>query len=114
MPGLTSSVAHVDLAFIQVGIHAAPGPPAPHSCGSHQLRGRLLQVPDRFVDVLENFAARAIEAGDTSAAALAAYEVEWGAGPGRKMERNYRLREKFVPQERTDERFLRASMLAAK
>ncbi len=58
-------------------------------------------------------AAEAIAAGDTSAAFLARYEEEWKRTAGRKMERNYRLRQRFPPAERADERFLRAFVLAA-
>jgi len=58
-------------------------------------------------------AVAAIEAGDTSAAALSGYAQAWHAGAGRKMRRNYRLRASFPPGRRTDERFVQAFMLAA-
>ena len=57
-------------------------------------------------------AAAALAAGDTSAGFLGRYEERWNRGVGRKMRRNYRLREKFPPGERTDERFVRAFALA--
>jgi len=55
----------------------------------------------------------AIEAGDTSADFLDHYPQEWGRTIGRKLQRNYRLREKFAPLQRSDERFVRAFALAA-
>ena len=51
-------------------------------------------------------AARAIAVGDVSRAALSRYEDEWAAGIGRLMARNYRLRTRHSPDERTGERFL--------
>ena len=57
-------------------------------------------------------AAEAIGAGDTSAGRLARYAEAWHRERGRKMERNYRLRERFAPPTRTDERFLQAFALA--
>jgi digeranylgeranylglycerophospholipid reductase len=57
-------------------------------------------------------AAEAIAAGDTSAAALARYQTHWQEGTGRKMARNYRLRARFAPEDRADERFVRAFALA--
>ena len=56
----------------------------------------------------------AIAARDVSANFLSRYADEWRKTRGSKMERNYRLREKFPPQRRTDERFVHAFMLAAK
>ncbi len=41
----------------------------------------------------------AITAGDTSADALASYEERWLVRRGRKMARNYRLKERFQPDE---------------
>jgi digeranylgeranylglycerophospholipid reductase len=61
-----------------------------------------------------NVAVAAIAAGDTSAGFLSRYEEEWQATVGHKMQRNYRLREKFPPQQRADERFVRAFALAVK
>lgn len=61
-----------------------------------------------------NVAIAAIAAGDTSAGFLGRYEQEWQAAVGHKMERNYRLREKFPPGQRTTERFVRAFALAVK
>ncbi len=55
----------------------------------------------------------AVTAGDTSAAFLSRYEARWNQGIGRKMRRNYRLREKFPPDRRTDQRCVRACALAA-
>ena len=53
----------------------------------------------------------AIEKGDTSQSFLSQYVERWNVSLGRKMKRNYRLRMKFPPQERQDERFLRAFAL---
>jgi digeranylgeranylglycerophospholipid reductase len=57
-------------------------------------------------------AVRAIAAGDISADFLSRYERAWQRDIGRKMARNYRLRERFEPGERTDQRFVRAFALA--
>lgn len=57
-------------------------------------------------------AVRGINAGDTSAQLLSDYERLWQRHIGRKMVRNYRLRERFPPDRRTDERFVRAFALA--
>ena len=57
-------------------------------------------------------AVEAIAAGDTSAGFLGRYEEAWRQSVGRRMRRNYRLREKFPPARRTDERFVRAFALA--
>ncbi len=57
-------------------------------------------------------AVEAIAAGDTSPAFLGRYEERWRRSVGRKMRRNYRLREKFPPAQRTDERFVRVFALA--
>jgi digeranylgeranylglycerophospholipid reductase len=57
-------------------------------------------------------AAEAIAAGDTSADFLGRYGQAWRRDIGRKMARNYRLRERFPPRQRTDERFVRAFALA--
>ncbi len=59
-------------------------------------------------------AVEAIAAHDTSAGFLSRYPQRWHRAAGRKLERNYRLREKFPPNERIDERFLHAFALAAK
>lgn len=59
-------------------------------------------------------AAEAIAARDVSANFLARYAEAWRKARGSKMERNYRLREKFPPAQRTDERFIHAFMLATK
>jgi digeranylgeranylglycerophospholipid reductase len=53
----------------------------------------------------------AIEKGDTSQSFLSQYVERWNVSLGRKMKRNYRLRMKFPPHERQDERFLRAFAL---
>jgi len=58
-------------------------------------------------------AAQAVAAGDVSAAFLGRYQEEWQRTLGRKLQRNYRLRERFDPTQRTDERFLHAFALAA-
>jgi digeranylgeranylglycerophospholipid reductase len=55
---------------------------------------------------------RAIAAGDTSGYSLSRYEKAWQREIGRKMARNYRLRERFPPRQRADERFARAFALA--
>jgi digeranylgeranylglycerophospholipid reductase len=57
-------------------------------------------------------AAQAIAAGDTSAEALARYGDRWRAARGRKMARNYRLKERFGPDERTSPDFLRVFAVA--
>jgi len=57
-------------------------------------------------------AAKAIASGDTSAEALALYEERWMVGRGRKMARNYRLKERFGPDERTSPDFLRVFTVA--
>lgn len=57
-------------------------------------------------------AAQAIAAGDTSAEALALYEKRWMAGRGRKMARNYRLKEHFGADEQTSPDFLRVFTVA--
>jgi digeranylgeranylglycerophospholipid reductase len=57
-------------------------------------------------------AAEAIAAGDTSQSFLGRYEERWQASVGRKMARNYRLRQRFPPRERADERFVQAFALA--
>ena len=57
-------------------------------------------------------AAQAIAAGDTSVDALALYEERWMASRGRKMARNYRLKERFGPDERTSPDFLRVFTVA--
>jgi digeranylgeranylglycerophospholipid reductase len=57
--------------------------------------------------------AGAIAAGDTSAGALSAYEAAWRGGLGRRMARNYRLKEKYGPGERASRSFARLFMVAA-
>jgi len=59
-------------------------------------------------------AVAAIAADDTSAAFLGRYGEAWHSTVGRKMQRNYRLRTRFAPDQRTDERFVQAFMLATK
>jgi digeranylgeranylglycerophospholipid reductase len=58
-------------------------------------------------------AVRAIARGDTSAAALSTYEEAWQAGVGRRMARNYRLKEKYGPAQRVSRAFTRLFMVAA-
>lgn len=58
-------------------------------------------------------AARAVEAGDTSKGFLAEYERRWRHVRGRKMERNYRLKKRFLAPQRTSRAFLRAFAVAA-
>ena len=57
-------------------------------------------------------AAQALADGDVSAARLAAYQEQWQAGVGRKMARNYRLKERYAAQARITSGFLRAFALA--
>jgi digeranylgeranylglycerophospholipid reductase len=59
-------------------------------------------------------AVEAVASGDTSATFLGRYEEQWQASTGRKLQRNYRLRQRFSPTQRTDEHFVRAFALAAK
>ena len=59
-------------------------------------------------------AVEAIAADDLSADRLGGYQDAWQASKGRKMARNYRLRERFAPAQRADERFVQAFALAAK
>jgi hypothetical protein len=54
-----------------------------------------------------------IDMEDISAAFLSCYEVAWEESAGRKNQRNYCLRTRFTPDERVDERFVRAFALAA-
>jgi digeranylgeranylglycerophospholipid reductase len=58
-------------------------------------------------------AVEAIAAGDITAAFLGRYADAWEKSAGRKNQRNYRLRTRFAPDERVDERFVRAFALAA-
>jgi digeranylgeranylglycerophospholipid reductase len=57
-------------------------------------------------------AAEAIAAGDVSARFLSRYQEAWQGAVGRKMQRNYRLRARFPSDQRHDERFVQAFMLA--
>jgi len=57
--------------------------------------------------------AEAIAAGDVSAERLATYEDRWRKGVGRRMARNYRLKERFRPEERASRAFLRVFAVAA-
>jgi digeranylgeranylglycerophospholipid reductase len=57
-------------------------------------------------------AVEAISAGDVSAQFLKKYPDRWNQSQGRKLQRNYRLRKKFKPQERSDPRFVRAFAMA--
>jgi len=57
-------------------------------------------------------AARAIEAGDTSASRLAEYEARWASTLGRRMARNYHLKERFGPDQRTSRDFIRLFAVA--
>jgi digeranylgeranylglycerophospholipid reductase len=58
-------------------------------------------------------AARAIARGDTSAEALSAYEAAWRDRLGRRMARNYHLKEKYGPGKRASRAFARLFMVAA-
>lgn len=57
-------------------------------------------------------AVEALEAGDTSARFLDRYRERWESVLGRKMARNYRIRTRFGPGARKDERFLQVFALA--
>jgi len=59
-------------------------------------------------------AAEAIASRNTSASFLSRYEEQWRQSVGPKLQRNYRLRDKFPPAQRADERFVRAFALAVK
>ena len=59
-------------------------------------------------------AVESVAAGDTSAGFLSRYEEKWNQSVGHKLQRNYRLRERFPPAQRVDERFIRAFALATK
>ena len=52
-------------------------------------------------------AAEAIAMGDVGHQTLSRYDKAWREGIGRRMERNYRLRSRFPPDQRSSERFLR-------
>jgi digeranylgeranylglycerophospholipid reductase len=52
----------------------------------------------------------ALQKGDVSAGALGAYETAWQGGLGRRLARNYRLKEKYGPDRRA---FARLFMVAA-
>lgn len=56
--------------------------------------------------------AETLERRDSSASALGRYAELWSGGRGREMARNYRLRSRFAPAQRTDERFLRLFALS--
>ncbi len=56
--------------------------------------------------------AQALEEGDVSARRLAVYQEQWQAGTGRKMTRNYRLKERYAAQARITPGFQRAFALA--
>jgi digeranylgeranylglycerophospholipid reductase len=58
-------------------------------------------------------ACEAVEAGDTSREFLREYQRRWIQTRGRRMERNYRLKERFSAAERTSRGFLRAFAVAA-
>ncbi len=57
-------------------------------------------------------AAEAIAADDISAPFLKEYQTRWDKSQGRRLHRNYRLRMKFKPHERTNDRFVRAFAMA--
>jgi digeranylgeranylglycerophospholipid reductase len=58
-------------------------------------------------------ALEALAAGDTSSSFLSRYPQQWQCSLGHKNLRNYRLRVKFPPEQRADQRFIRAFALAA-
>lgn len=57
-------------------------------------------------------AAKAAAAEDASRASLTQYQTRWADERGRKMARNYRLKNRFPPAQRTSRSFLRAFALA--
>lgn len=84
--------------------------------GEVEVRARVVIAADGVeaqVGRWAGVAAAAIAAGDVSARFLRRYEERWSGTVGRKMERNYRLRGRFPPERRTEERFVRAFTLAA-
>jgi len=56
--------------------------------------------------------AGAVVQADVSARALSAYSDLWQRGRGREMARNYRLRARFPPEQRTAERFVQLFALS--
>lgn len=111
------------VTLVAGGVPVAPPPP-------HLVTDGLMVVGDaaRQVDPLTGggiasgmeagrlaaqVAARAIQEGETSAGALSAYESRWQAGLGRRLARNYRLKEKYGPQRRASRAFARLFMVAA-
>jgi digeranylgeranylglycerophospholipid reductase len=58
-------------------------------------------------------AAGALEADDTSARRLAAYQEQVEQAMGRRLMRNYRLRERFPPDQRASRNFVRLFAVAA-
>ena len=56
--------------------------------------------------------ADAIAAGDVSAARLRPYEERWQAGLGKRMARNYRIKERFGPDQRAGHDFMRLFVAA--
>ena len=81
--------------------------------GRHDPEGRDALRCKGAGQLAAQVAIEAITAGDTSAAFLSHYEERWYHATGRRLQRNYRLREKFPPEQRCDERFVRAFALAA-
>jgi digeranylgeranylglycerophospholipid reductase len=57
-------------------------------------------------------AVAAIEAGDSCQQVLARYPEQWHKSEGRKLRRNYRIREKFPLERRNDFRFIQAFLLS--
>jgi flavin-dependent dehydrogenase len=58
-------------------------------------------------------AAEALAAGDTSARRLVAYQGQATQSIGRRLARNYRLRERFPPDRRASRDFVRLFAVAA-
>ncbi len=56
--------------------------------------------------------AEAIADGDVSAARLRRYEERWQAGVGRRMARNYRIKERFGADQRASRDFMRLFVAA--
>jgi digeranylgeranylglycerophospholipid reductase len=58
-------------------------------------------------------AAESLRAGDISAQGLGAYQEQAERAIGRRLARNYRLRERFLPEQRASRDFVRLFAVAA-
>lgn len=99
-------------------------PPTPLVAGGLMLVGDAARQVDPLTgggiisamtagQIAAEVAVEAIARGNTSASFLERYEERWHSDVGRKMRRNYRLRNKFPAEQRADDRFVRAFALAA-